>query len=363
MIGIWAPVETAFWALVVLGVLIFVHELGHFLVARMCQVRVLVFSLGFGPKVWGWQGRESGTEYILSAIPLGGYVKMLGEGEEEGEIPPEERPHAFSAKSVKERFAIVFAGPFSNFLFGIVAAAAAFMIGVPELEPVIGNVTAGSPAMAAGLRMGDRVTHVNGQEVLRWEVMSHAIKSANGEPVALTVEREGKSREMRVTPQIKEAVNLFGEKVRTPLIGVAPAEAVVVVRYGPSEALVKGAVYCWKMVDLTLTSIGKLITGVVSADQIGGPILIADLAGKTAKQGAASLLFFMCLISVNLGILNLLPIPVLDGGHLLFFSIEAIKGTPVSEGTRIIATRVGMTLLAGLMLLAFYNDLARVLTN
>ncbi len=354
-------INTIFWAIVVLGVLIFVHELGHFLVARLAGVRVLVFSLGFGPRIGGWQSADSRTEYQVSAIPLGGYVKMLGEGDDEDEeILPEETDQAFSNKGVWTRFAIVSAGPAFNFIFAVFALMIAFMSGVGELLPVVGTLSPGMPAEAAGLRTGDRITHIGERPINRWETLSNTIKNSDSGPITLTVERDDTLIRMTVTPRIKEVHNLFGEPVRMPLIGISPEGATEEVFYGPWESLVKGLEQTYSMTTLTLTSVWKLLNRTISADQIGGPLMIADLAGKTASQGASSLLYFMALISVNLGILNLLPIPILDGGHLLFFLIEAAKGQPVREKFQMMANRVGMTLLLLLMVWALKNDLVRM---
>ncbi|MBF0399411.1 MAG: RIP metalloprotease RseP [Magnetococcales bacterium] len=350
--------HTVFWAIIVLGVLIFVHELGHFLLARFHGVRVQVFSLGFGPRLYSWQDKSSGTEYRLSAIPLGGYVKMLGESDEDP-IASEDLPHAFYAKKVGPRMMIVFAGPAFNFLFAFVALTGAYLTGVSELLPVVGSVSAGMPAEAAGVQVGDRITYVGDQPVARWVAFSQMIKASEGRVLTLTVERSGEPLLIKVTPQLKETKNLFGESVHLPLIGVGPGSAVETVAYAPLDAMAKGWEQTWSMTLLTLTSTWKLITQVVSADQIGGPLMIADLAGKAAEQGASNLLFFMALISVNLAILNLLPVPILDGGHLMFFSIEALRGQPVGEAVQQLANRVGMALLLLLMLWALKNDLTR----
>ncbi|MBF0434098.1 MAG: RIP metalloprotease RseP [Magnetococcales bacterium] len=352
--------HTVFWAIVVLGVLIFVHELGHFLVARLFGIRVLVFSLGFGPKIWARTGKD-GTEYRLSLVPLGGYVKMLGEsGDPEEEIPEALMDQSFAAKSVYQRFGVVFAGPLFNFIFAMLALIIAFMVGVEEALPVVGSVTEGMPAQKAGIQVGDHIVAINGTTVNRWETMSRRIKDLGETELHLTVERNHVQLEVTVMPQIKEVHNLFGESVRYPLIGVGPSGDQEFVRYGLPTAVIKGVKQTWMIMDLTVTSIWKLLTRVVPADQIGGPLLIAEMAGKTANQGATSLLFFMALISINLGILNLLPVPILDGGHLFFFTIEAIKGGPVTEKIQSVANRVGLTLLVLLMVWALKNDLTRL---
>ncbi|HIJ84510.1 MAG: site-2 protease, Metallo peptidase, MEROPS family M50B [Magnetococcales bacterium] len=352
--------STVFWAIAVLGILIFVHELGHFLVARLFGVRVLVFSLGFGPKIGGWTGK-SGTEYRLSVVPLGGYVKMLGEsGDRDEEIPESLRSQSFGFQGVYKRFAIVFAGPFFNFIFAVVALSVAFMLGVGETLPVVGTVSEGMPAQKAGIEVGDRVVALNGVEVTRWEVMSRRIKELGEDGVTLTIERNQKRFELTLVPQIKEVHDIFGEPVRYPLIGIGPSGEQEWVSYPLMAAVGKGVEQTWVIMDLTLTSIWKLITRVVPADQIGGPLMIAEMAGKTAQQGATSLLFFMALISVNLGILNLLPVPILDGGHLFFFTVEAIKGGPVTDAVQSAANRVGLALLVLLMVWALKNDLTRL---
>ncbi|MBF0195846.1 MAG: RIP metalloprotease RseP [Magnetococcales bacterium] len=351
---------TTFWALVVLGVLIFVHELGHFLVARYFGVRVLVFSLGFGPRIGGWSDK-TGTEYQLSVIPLGGYVKMLGEAnDDDTPIAKEDLKYSFATQNVWQRFAIVFAGPAFNFMFALVALTIAFMVGVGETLPTVGTVTPEMPAGQAGMKAGDKITYIGDEQIDSWDKLSKTIKASDGSPMMFTIERDGGAIQLTITPRIKEVPNIFGEMVKFPLIGIAPSNERRMVNHSPIQAIQMGAVQTWRMIELTGTSIWKLITRVVSPDQIGGPLMIAEMAGKTAAQGTSNLLFFMALISINLGILNLLPIPILDGGHLFFFLIEAIKGSPVSETIQIIASKVGMALLLLLMVWALKNDLMRI---
>ncbi|MBF0342160.1 MAG: RIP metalloprotease RseP [Magnetococcales bacterium] len=356
--------NTVIWALVVLGVLIFVHELGHFLVARLVGVRVLVFSLGFGPRLAGWTAGEGGTEYRLSAVPLGGYVKMLGESDEEDEestpLTPEEASHSFAAQKVWSRIGIVFAGPGFNFIFAFAVLVVAFMLGVGETLPVVGSVSRGMPAEAAGVKVGDRVLAINDQPISRWEVLSQTIRNSDGSPLRFTIERPEGAMLLTIQPRIQEMTNIFGEPVRTLLIGIGPGSSSEFVSYSLTQAMRRGAEQTWRMTEMIVTGVWKLITRAIPADQIGGPLMIAEMAGKTAEQGTSSMLFFMALISINLGILNLLPIPVLDGGHLFFFLIEAMKGTPVSEKVRMHANRAGMFLLIILMAWAMKNDLTRM---
>ncbi|MBF0426708.1 MAG: RIP metalloprotease RseP [Magnetococcales bacterium] len=352
--------STIFWAIVVLGALIFVHELGHFLVARLFRVKVLVFSLGFGPRIWSWRSAPEATEYQLAAIPLGGYVKMLGESSDEADpISEADRPFAFSSKPVLPRFCIVLAGPVFNFLFAICAITAANMLGVGELLPVIGSLSDGMPAQEAGLRPGDRITFVGDQPVDRWETMSRIIKKGRGDPIELTVMRAEKSFQVSIRPRVQEVPNPFGEPVRQVLIGILPGDKDVVVRYPFWQALGNGITHTGQMTELMATGIWKIITRVVSPKEIGGPILIAELAGQAARQGTTNLLFFMAMISVNLGILNLLPVPILDGGHLMFLTVEGILGRGLNEKTLLYATRAGVAFIVALMSLAFYNDIAR----
>ncbi|MBF0126724.1 MAG: RIP metalloprotease RseP [Magnetococcales bacterium] len=355
--------NTVFWAIVVLGVLIFVHELGHFLFARLFGVRVLVFSLGFGPRIASWSKGEGSTEYRLSAVPLGGYVKMLGESEGDEEtraVSEEDAQHAFDQQGVWRRFWIVFAGPAFNFIFAFVFLVMAFMVGVGEVLPVVGSVTANMPAAEAGVQVGDRILSINDQPVTRWEVLSHTIKNSDGRPMQFSLQRGERAFMLTIQPKVREMTNLFGETVKTNLIGIGPGDAVEQVSYGFGDAWLRGAEQTWRMSEMIVLGVWKLMTRAVPADQIGGPLMIAEMAGKSASQGSSSLLFFMALISINLGILNLLPIPVLDGGHLLFFLIEAVKGSPVSEAVRMGASRVGMFLLVLLMVWAMKNDLTRM---
>ncbi|MBF0296255.1 MAG: RIP metalloprotease RseP [Magnetococcales bacterium] len=354
--------NTLFWAVVVLGILIFVHELGHFLLARFFGVRVLVFSLGFGPRIAGWSRGEGETEYRLSAVPLGGYVKMLGESQDEDEppIPPEERRYSFDHQGVWARFWIVFAGPAFNFFFALLFLIMAFMIGVDEVLPVVGTVSPDMPAAEAGIKVGDRIVAIDDRPVTRWELLSRTIKESDGRAMQFTVERGREAFIVKIQPKVREMTNLFGEPVKTFLIGIGPGDAVERVEYPLVEAWRRGAEQTWRMTDMIVTGVWKLITRAVPADQIGGPLMIAEMAGKTASQGSSSLLFFMALISINLGILNLLPIPVLDGGHLFFFLIEAAKGSPVPERIQLAANRTGMTLLILLMVWAMKNDLTRM---
>ena len=343
--------------IIVLGVLIFVHELGHFLVAKKSKVGVVTFSLGFGPKLLGKKIGE--TQYQVSMVPLGGYVKMVGE--EPGEtIPPELAAKSFSAQPVSKRLAIVFAGPFFNFLFAVVAFTILFMVGMPALLPEVGEVSPDYPAYQAGVKKGDRILEANGTPIKRWEDLAKMIHESGDRPLLLKLERDKKVLQISVTPQASSQKNIFGEDVRVGLIGIKPSGATFIERFDPFTSVYLGVVQSWRWVELTVVSIVKIFEGKVSAKTLGGPILIAQLAGQQAKAGVLSLIYFMAIISINLVILNVLPIPVLDGGHILLFLIEAVRGKPVSLKLRERAQQIGVFLIILIMLLVFYNDLSRI---
>lgn len=342
-------------AVVVLGVLIFVHELGHFIFAKLFRVGVEKFSLGFGPKLVGKKIGE--TEYLISSFPLGGYVKMVGEAAD-GEVAPEDEERSFAGKPPLQRIAIVAAGPLFNLLFAYLVFIVVFMVGVPTPTTKVGEVLEGKPAARAGIKAGDLITSVNGMPVTRWEDFAKAIAESKGHQVALQVRRGAATVSLTVTPESRTGKNLLGETVTTPVIGVVSAQETVIERFSPGDAFVKGSAQTWNVIKLTALSIVKLVERAIPLDTIGGPIMIAKMAGQQAAAGGVSFLAFMALLSINLGILNFLPIPILDGGHLVFYLWEVVFRRPVSMRTREIAQQVGLTLLIALMALAFYNDIA-----
>lgn len=345
-------------AVVVLGILIFVHELGHFLFAKLFGVGVEKFSLGFGPKLIGKQIGE--TEYRISAFPLGGYVKMVGEGSE-GEAEEVDHERSFAEKPPLKRMVIVAAGPVFNLVFAYIVFIVVCMIGIPSATSKIGDVIKDKPAARAGLRAGDRVTAIDGKPVERWNDLATLIADSGGKPLALTVQRNGNTFTVTVTPEIRTAKNLLGEEVTSPAIGVMVSKESVTEKLGPLDAVVKGGEHTWNVTKMTVLAVGKIIGGAISLDNVGGPIMIAKTAGEQAETGLVYFLSFMALLSINLGLLNLLPIPILDGGHLVFYCWELVTGKPVSTKTREFAQQVGLVLLIGLMVLAFYNDIARYL--
>lgn len=372
---------TVIYAIIVLGVLIFVHELGHFLLAKLLGVGVEKFSLGFGPKLIGKKFGE--TEYLISAFPLGGYVKMFGEsgfiegGEthhpaegEKGapeaeavvaprELSDEEKARSFAHKPPLARIAIVMAGPVFNLLFAWLIFIVLCMAGVPTVTSKVGEVLKDKPAARAGIQKNDVITSINGKHISQWDEIAAQIAAGKGRPINLTVMRAGREIPFTITPEPRISKNLFGESVSGFAIGVASAGEIVTVAYDPFRAVLQGSAQTWKVIDLTVMSLVKMVQRVVPMESIGGPIMIAKMAGEQASAGGASFLAFMALLSINLGVLNLLPVPVLDGGHLFFFFWELIFRRPVSQKAREYAQQVGLMLLLGLMLLAFYNDIIR----
>jgi regulator of sigma E protease len=345
--------------IVVLGLLIFVHELGHFLVAKRSGVTVLRFSLGFGPRLFGF--KRGDTDYCLSLIPLGGYVKMLGEelGEE---IEEEQRSTSFSFQPVSKRIAIVLAGPFSNFLLAIVIFAFIYALsGIPQLTPEIGSVSAGSPAEKAGLMAGDKVTVINGKAIGDWEELSGLIEKLGEQPLTLQIERGEEHPTITVTPRVTEVKNIFGEPIKRAVIGITASGKISIKKENPLYAVYYSVLQTWHLSKLFLVTVGKLIEGVVSIKTLGGPILIAQMAGQQANEGLLNLIHFIALISVNLAVLNLLPIPVLDGGHILFFVIEGLLGKPIGQRKIEWAQKAGMLILLVLMVFVFYNDIMRLM--
>ncbi|HCB1853481.1 TPA: sigma E protease regulator RseP [Citrobacter freundii] len=439
--------------IIALGVLITVHEFGHFWVARRCGVRVERFSIGFGKALWR-RTDKLGTEYVIALIPLGGYVKMLDERAEP--VAPELRHYAFNNKTVGQRAAIIAAGPIANFLFAIFAYWLVFIIGVPDVRPVVGEITpnsiaaqaqiqpgtelkavdgietpdwdavrlqlvakigdehttlsvaqfgsnqrqdktldlrqwafepdkedpvsslgirpcgpqiepvlsevqVNSAASKAGLQAGDRIVKVNGQPLTQWMTFVTLVRDNPDKPLALDIERQGSSLSLTLTPDSKQ-VNGKAEGFAgvVPKVIPLPDEYKTVRQYGPFSAVLEASDKTWQLMKLTVSMLGKLITGDVKLNNLSGPISIAQGAGMSAEFGIIYYLMFLALISVNLGIINLFPLPVLDGGHLLFLAIEKLKGGPVSERVQDFSYRIGSILLVLLMGLALFNDFSRL---
>ncbi len=356
--------NTLFSFILVLGLLIFVHELGHFLFAKLFGVRVLKFSLGFGPKIVGKTIGE--TEYVISAFPLGGFVKMFGENPDEQQVDSSDKKVSFAHKAVWQRFLIILAGPLFNMLFSVVLFFMVFVfVGVPT--PVdttrIGKVIEGSPAERAGLKVDDVLVEINGQPTLSWLDVLENVKGSDGQLVSVVVERQGERFQFTVQPRIDTVKNVFGEEVEERfMIGIVKADEVTYTKGTLAGSMKNAIAQTWMYISLTAIGFVKIFQRVIPASEIGGPILIAQIAGEQMRAGWMNLLYFMGLLSVNLGFLNLLPIPVLDGGHLVFLTIEAVMRKPMNERAQIFAQQVGIGLLGTLMIFVFYNDIIRLLS-
>ncbi len=349
---------TVVYFIVVLGILIFVHELGHFLAAKGLGVRVLKFSLGFGPKVIG--KKIGDTDYMLSALPLGGYVKMLGDNLEE-EIPEDEKPYSFLSQKNWKKILIVGAGPFFNLIFAALVLWMVFMLGVPVPDAVVGDLKEGYPAIEAGMMTGDKIISVDGENVGDWSEMAEIIMSSGGRELEIKAKRGDEELVFFVTPILGEGLSEVLTPKQQYMIGITQSGNYHTVKRGPISALFEGTKRTGYYTYLTFVIIGKMFTGEVALENLGGPILIAQVAGSAARQGLVSFLGFLALISINLAILNLLPVPVLDGGHLLFFAIEATIKRPINIRIKEVALQIGLALLVILMIMAFYFDISRLI--
>ena len=350
---------TSFFAIIILlGVLIFFHELGHFLVARLFGVGVETFSLGFGPKILG---KKIGiTDYRISAFPLGGYVKMVGE-DPDAEINPEDVPISFTHKHPLKRICIVAAGPFFNIVLTIIIFFGIFLAtGSYILKPSVGEVREGSPAEKAGLRKGDLITAIDNVSISRWDELTVIISKSEGKSLTLSIEREASSLDVIVRPKLETSKNMVGEEAKRYLIGISPLGEFITKKLNPFQALGESFIRTYDISRLLIVFVAKLIQGKISVkDALGGPIMIASMAGQQAKAGIGPYLFFIAFISINLAILNFFPLPPLDGGHLVFFFVELIIGKPVHLKVREIVQMAGIFLLVTLMIYVIYSDIMR----
>ncbi|MEW5965016.1 MAG: RIP metalloprotease RseP [Pseudomonadota bacterium] len=368
MDSLMAPLAVAIPFLFVLTVVVFVHELGHFLVARWCSVKVDAFSIGFGKEIWGFTDRH-GTRWRFAWIPLGGYVKFMDDDnaasapsrETIASMSEAERAGSFHAKPVWQRAAVVAAGPLANFLFSILIFALIFMaLGVTRMEPRVAEVLPDTPAAKAGFQSGDLVLAIDGTRIDDFADLQRIVSSSPGRSLVFEVDRDGKRLALDVQPELREQDDRIAGKVKRPLIGIrGPAATAKVTheRVGPLAAVGLGVERTWEIITSTLGYIRDVIRGQQPADQLGGPVRIADVAGKVAKQGIVDLVFLTAFLSVSIGLLNLFPVPVLDGGHLVFYAIEAIRGRPLSEGVQDVSFRIGLALILMLMVFSFRNDL------
>ena len=354
--------------LFVLTIVVFFHELGHFLVARWAGVKILTFSVGFGPELVGFNDRH-GTRWKLSAIPLGGYVRFLGDDSEASTpssaalatMTAEEREGSFHHKNVGRRSAIVAAGPVANFILAIFIFAGLFtFLGKPSTTARVDGVQAGSAAEAAGFKQGDIVTAINGSGIDSFSDMQRIVGTSAGEKLTFTVKRGDSVIDLRGTPELKEIKDRFGNEHRIGVLGIARTTSpgdVTTERVNPAEALWLGVKETWFVVDRTLAYIGGIFTGREAADQLGGPLRIAQISGQVATIGLGALIHLAAVLSVSIGLLNLFPVPLLDGGHLLFYAVEAVRGRPMSERAQEMGFRIGLGLVLMLMVFATYNDI------
>jgi regulator of sigma E protease len=352
----------AFWFLVVLTVLVFIHELGHYLIARRNGVKIEIFSIGFGPELYGWWDR-SGTRWKFSAIPLGGYVKMFGDADPSSGVPinltklsAEEREQSFHCKRLGQRAAIVAGGPLANFAFAIVALALLFMTyGQPFTPAEVGQVVPGSAAEAGGLRTGDTITSIDGRSIDRFEDVQQIVRLNPAVPLAMVVKRDNDVVTLNVTPsRIEESDRLGRREVgQLGIRGGTPKY----VRRDPASAVAHAVGETWNVSAMTLQAMWQMVLGRRGTDELGGPLRIAQLSGEVAQGGIVPLIWFMAVLSVNLGLINLFPVPVLDGGHLLFYAAEAIRGKPLGQRAQEYGFRIGLALVLTLMVFATWNDL------
>jgi regulator of sigma E protease len=354
--------------LFVLTIVVFFHELGHFLVARWAGVKVLTFSLGFGPELVGFNDRH-GTRWKISAVPLGGYVKFFGD-ESEASTPSsdalanmteEERAGSFHHKKVGPRAAIVAAGPIANFILAMVIFTGLFTFyGKPIMSARVDKIEAGGAAAAAGFQVGDVVTAIDNQPIENFSDMQWIVGSHAGEQLSFTIKRGDAVVQLQGTPELKEQKDAFGNIHRLGVLGITRASQpgdVMTERVNPATATWLGVKETWLVIDQTLTYIGRIFTGRERADQIGGPLGIAKISGQVATLGLAALIRLAAVLSVSIGLLNLFPVPLLDGGHLLFYAVEAIRGRPLSDRAQEMGFRIGLGLVLMLMVFATYNDI------
>lgn len=357
--------------LFVLTVVVFFHELGHFLVARWCNVTVRVFSVGFGREIVGFNDKH-GTRWRLSWIPLGGYVKFLGD-EDAASTPDrdqidkmsaEELKGSFHNKSVGQRAAVVAAGPIANFLLAILIFTCMFtFVGQRQTLPVIDSVQQGSAAAEAGFQAGDRVLSIDGSTINSFADMQRIVSVSADTELTIVVRRSGQDVTLKATPRRSETRDMFGNVIRRGLLGVrrsASPDDWVLKKHEPLTAAWMGTQETWFVISRTMIYLYDIITGREKADQLGGPIRIAQVSGQVATVGFLALINLSAILSISIGLINLFPIPMLDGGHLLFYAIEAIRGKPLSERTQDIGFKIGLALVLMLMIFATWNDLIHI---
>lgn len=355
--------------LFVLTVVVFFHELGHFLVARWCGVSVESFSVGFGRELFGFNDSR-GTRWKLGWIPLGGYVKFLGDDnvasmpDRNLKLPDDKRSGSFHEKPLSSRAAIVAAGPIANFLLAIVIFAVLFsVVGRPVMEPVVDEVAADSAALEAGFQAGDRILSIEGDEIETFNDLQRIVSRSADRELSFVVERDGAEVTLKATPRLQEVSAGFGNDVKVGVLGirrVAGEGGVRIETVGPVEAVSLGMRETWLVITTTLDYLGRVIVGNESADQLGGPIRIAQISGQAATIGFVALINLAAIVSVSIGLINLFPVPMLDGGHLVYYAIEGVRGKPLSPKSQDMGFRIGMALVLMLMLFATWNDLVHL---
>ena len=365
--GFYSFLWTTFWFLIVLTVLVFVHEFGHYAIARWNGVRIDVFSIGFGPELFGWWD-SAGTRWKFSTIPLGGYVKMFGDSDASsgqplpglGRLAEGERNVSFHYKRLGQRAAIVAAGPAANFAFAIVVLTVLFMtFGQPYTPAEVGQVQPGSAAEQGGIRAGDVILSIDGQAVARFEDVQQAVRMNPGAAMAIAVRRDAKTLTLQVTPSRTEVTDRFGNRYEIGLLGIARS-GMEYVKRDPVTALYQAVGETWNLSASTLQAMWQMVKGTRATDELGGPLRIAQMSGEVARGGIAPILTFMALLSVSLGLINLFPVPILDGGHLLFYAAEAIRGRPLGQKAQEYGFRIGLALVLTLMVFTTWNDLVHI---
>jgi regulator of sigma E protease len=363
-----AFIDTAPLFVIALSILVFVHEFGHFWVARRCGVKIEAFSIGFGGELFGWTDRM-GTRWRVAWLPLGGFVKMFGDAdpssrpdfEAAANMDVEARRVSFTHKKLWQKSLIVAAGPMANFLFAIVVMAALFAtVGEPYTPPVIGGVKAGSAADKAGIQAGDVVNRINGVSIGRFEELRQMVIVNVGDPMTLDLKRNDQPMTLVVTPEIVSEKDIFGNSAKMGQLGVVPSKDTIQQHEDPLTAVVRATQETWSIITSSLTTIGQMIIGQRSADDLSGPIGIAQVIHAVSHQGFLHLVNLVVVLSISLGMINLFPIPVLDGGHLLFYAIEAVSRRPVSERALAFGFRVGFALIVSFFVFVTWHDLSRL---
>lgn len=355
--------------IVIISAIVFVHESGHYIIAKWAGVKIEIFSLGFGHELWGFNDR-SGTRWRISAWPLGGYVKMFGDASEASTpledlalLPEEEKRKTFHYKALHKKAAIVVAGPLSNFILTIIILTAFIATnGLPSTEPVVGEVVKGTPAQTAGLIHGDRILSINGEKVDYFSDISRILTTNLGTPVSVQLRRGNTELHLSITPKQVTEKDGLGNNYTHPIIGIKTSD----IKYkdvGFFRSVKEAVLATYNMCTTTLQAIWQMITGQRSANAISGPLGIAKLSGQAADKGIATVFWFMAMLSANLGLVNLFPVPMLDGGHLLFYAIEAIQGRPLAKRFQEYGFRIGMAMIAMLMTFAIFNDIKNLLLS